>query len=334
MPEMRFIIGKYIAAFGWLGLGLCSSLGADAPTSEVTLQQLLTVQRSVQMRLPALRTSLVALESADGAATGVIVSASGLVLTAAHVTTEPQKRPQPGRRLKVLLNDGRVVMATSLGMDVATDAAMLQLDGTGVAWPYATLHRDADVEPGEWCFALGHPGGYDAARGEVLRVGKVLKASANSLQTDCVLMGGDSGGPLFNLKGELIGIHSQIWEGRDQNVHVSIAPFLRSWDLMAASQVVREWNMGAGGWLGVATLETADGKLAISDVAPDSPAARSGLLAGDIVVSMDHKEVHSQAQFSETIQSRPAGDSITLITRSPKGERVLNIKLAQRPNDQ
>lgn len=306
-------------------------LGIDVQAA--TVQELRDVQARVQASLPHVRPALLALETATGSASGVIVSPDGIVLTAAHVTLEGDEAPKPGKKLRAYLSGGRLVMATALGMDIATDAAMLKLDGDHTDWPFVTLHRGEKPRPGDWCFALGHPGGHDKQRGDVLRVGKILKTMPNGLQTDCVLMGGDSGGPLFSVDGELIGIHSQIWEGRDQNVHVSLTPFLRSWDAMKDGAVVREWGRGAGGWLGVITRTGADGSLEVSEVANESPAARAGLRSGDHLVLLDGQKLANERAFSDALSARAAGDMVVLTVRNRSGERLLTIRLGHRPKE-
>ncbi len=296
-----------------------------------SLSELADVQAQVQSALLHVRPALLALRTATGSASGIIVTPDGLVLTATHVTVEEGEAPRPGKRLKAYLPAGTLVMATVLGMDLATDAALLKLDGERTDWPFVPMQRAEKPAVGDWCFALGHPGGYDPARGEVLRVGRILKVMPNGLQTDCVLMGGDSGGPLFSLDGSLIGIHSQIWEGRDQNVHVSMTPFLRSWDAMKDGAIVREWGRGAGGWLGVITRVGAAGELEVAEVASDSPAARAGLRAGDHIASLDGRKTSTEADFSDQLAGRAAGDPIVLTVRNRSGERHLTIRLGHRP---
>jgi serine protease Do len=153
------------------------------------------------------------------------------------------------------------------------------------------------------------------------------------LQTDCVLMGGDSGGPLFNLSGEVIGIHSQIWTGRDQNMHVSLAPFLRSWEAMRKSEVIRRWAVGHGAWLGVATRIGKDGALEVHQVVANSPAQQTGIVAGEVIVALDGRPMLDPPQFSEAIREKQAGDLISLRLRGSKGERVLEVKLGQRQEE-
>jgi len=305
----------------------CVVTVAPLRARESTLEELLSVQRQVQAVLDQARKAVVALESGGGTASGVIVSPQGLVLTAAHVTNIP------GRKIKVTLESGKTVEAESLGLDTATDAAMLQLPAPAKAWPFTSINREVrGLKLGDWCFALGHPGGWDAARGSVLRVGKLVKISPNMLQSDCVLMGGDSGGALFNLAGEVIGINSQIWRGRDQNLHVSMAPFLRSWEAMKRREVVSEWNRGSGAWIGLSTLG-ADSGLVVQAVAPDSPAMKAGLKEGDTIFSLNNQKLTAPAEFSEAINARTAGEIVTLKVGTTKGQRVVEVRLGKRPKE-
>jgi serine protease Do len=308
---------------------LLFATAASALNSEgLAMDELIRVESTVRERLPVAKDALVAVEMNGGAASGVIISADGLVLTAAHVTAEP------GRRIHVKLSNGKRHPCKALGLDKSTDAAMMRLEGNRKDWPHVPLCKDLRVvTEGSWCFALGHPGGHDAQRGPVLRVGKIVKNSANMLQSDCVLMGGDSGGPLFNLSGEVIGIHSQIWTGRDQNMHVSLAPFLRSWEAMRKSEVIRRWAVGNGAWLGLATRIGKDGALEVHQVAEGSPAQQTGIVAGEVIVALDGRPMLDPPQFSEAIRERKAGDLISLRVRGGKGERVLEVKLAQRPEE-
>lgn len=289
------------------------------------MEELLSVQEQVQSVLARSETSIVAIECGGATATGVIVSPAGLVLTAAHVTG------MPGRRIKITLHDGKSVEAKSLGLDTSTDAAMIQLPAPAKAWPYAPISRETRrLKIGEWCFALGHPGGRDAARGPVLRIGKLVKTTSNMLQSDCVLMGGDSGGGLFNLSGELIGIHSQIWRGRDQNLHVSMVPFLRSWEAMKKGETVKSWDLGNGAWIGLST-QGADEGLLVQAVAPESPAMKAGLKSGDVILQLDNEKLATPSEFSEAIRSRTVGEVVTLAIKMATGSRTMEVKLGKKP---
>ncbi len=292
-------------------------------------QAFLDVQEKVQSLLPKVRPAVVAIFTGDGTASGVIMSEDGLVLTAAHVAE------RPGRELRVILEDGSVVKATTLGLDKTTDAALMQINESERKWPHVNVSRQViKAQPGEWCFALGHPGGFDESRGVVLRVGRIVKQTANSLQTDCVLMGGDSGGPLFDLNGDVIGIHSLIWEGRNENMHVSMAPFLRSWDDMKSSLVIRTWGIGSGGYLGVATEMNAKGALEVVDVIAGSPSEKAGLKNGDIILALNGEPVTGLPQFTHAVRAQAAGEEVRLRLRSLTDERDVKIKLGARPKDE
>lgn len=304
-------------------LRVTCALGAE----ETSLEGLLAVQTKVQNVLEKTSKTLVTIQCDGGTASGVIVSEDGLVLTAAHVTGEP------GKKVNVVLHDGTSVEGESLGLDSATDAAMVQLPVLRKPWVAAPFRRDVrSAQSGDWCFALGHPGGYDITRGPVLRTGRLVKVASNVLQSDCVLMGGDSGGGLFNIEGELIGINREIWPGRDQNLHVSMAPFLRSWEAMKRGDVIRVWGQGSGGWLGVSTEEGSEG-LSIQAIAPESPAMKAGLQVGEMILSISGQALRSRADFSEAIRGRLADDLITLLVKTATGQRSVEVKLARRPQN-
>jgi serine protease Do len=306
-----------------------------APSPPLDIAALQQVQKTVQGHLPRVRQSLVVLRHGDGTASGVIVSPDGLLLTAAHVTMKP------GARISVVMPDGSLQKATALGLDDKTDAGLAQLDRKPRQRPYPFVEIERDVgrvTVGAWCFAIGHPGGWDKDRGLVLRVGRVLKHKANSLETDCVLMGGDSGGPLFDLKGRLIGIHSQILSERNQNVHVSMAPFLRSWDRMKANEVIQTWATGSGGYLGVAVMSAASApdsarRVEVEEVIPGSPAARAGLKSGDHLLEVNRQTLLDDSHFAAIVRQRAPGDLITVKIHREGVERVLEVKLGPKPLD-
>ncbi len=162
---------------------------------------------------------------------GVIITPDGYVFTAAHVAGKP------GKEATITLSDGRKVRARTLGSNRDMDAGLLQIiERTGRPWPHASLGSSADLKPGQWVIASGHPGGWIEDRGAVIRVGRVLQKMNSTLVTDCALIGGDSGGPLFDLNGRLIGIHSRIGTETVDNMHVPIDVYRTHWDRMAASQ--------------------------------------------------------------------------------------------------
>jgi serine protease Do len=311
-------------------LNLCCQVqGLENLPHRSTLADLLKIQKTVQSQLPLVQAAVVAIQTNDGTASGVIITQDGLILTAAHVAEKP------GRQMRVILQDGKRVIATTLGLDKSADAALMQLNDNDLKWPFVKVSREVvKTQAGQWCFALGHPGGFDKDRGVVLRVGKIVKQTANALQSDCVLMGGDSGGPLFNLQGEVIGIHSQIWEERDQNMHVSMAPFFRSWDDLKSSQIIHTWSTGSGGYLGVLLDSEGDTEvLKVNQVTKRTAAELAGIQPGDIILRLDGETMLSVSQFQNAIRARAAGTQIQLqIQRA--GEKIdLKVLLQRLPKE-
>ena len=317
---IRSLLHSCLIACFWL-------VGLATLPAATSLDELLGVQKKVQSALTDARRAVVAIECHGGTASGVIVTPGGLVLTAAHVTGGA------GKLVKITLYDGRTVEGKSLGLDTATDAAMVQMPTPARAWPWMPVSRDVRaLQIGDWCFDVAHPGGFDKSRGSVVRVGKILKIASNMVQTDCVLMGGDSGGPLFNLAGEVIGVNSQIWRGRDQNQHVSMNPFLRSWDALRKGSEIHVWELGAGGWAGIST-EVKGVQLCIAAMAPGSPAQKAGLKEGEAILTLDNKAMATPADFSSALRTHAAGELITLKVRGGEGERIVEVKLGRKPSE-
>ena len=166
----------------------------------------------------------------NASGSGVIVNPEGLIMTAGHVSG------MAGRDAKVILSDGRIVNAKSLGGVNPVDAGLMQIIDPG-EYPFAEIDRKDTTQQGDWVVAYGHPLGYRQGRPPVMRLGEVIRDSDTVIQTDCVMISGDSGGPLFNLDGEVIGINSRISENAAQNFHVPTKIFLEYWGKMVASQM-------------------------------------------------------------------------------------------------
>ena len=148
----------------------------------------------------------VGLNVQDGQGSGVIVSKDGYVLTAGHVSGAP------GTRVTVVLSNGTMVRAQALGANNGIDSGMVKITTPG-EYPFVPLGSTMNLVAGQWVVALGHPGGYQVSRPPVLRLGRILTVRGGprgAVGTDCPLINGDSGGPLFDLDGRLIGINSRI----------------------------------------------------------------------------------------------------------------------------
>jgi S1-C subfamily serine protease len=192
------------------------------------------LDRTVRRLAPDLVDATVAIMLDGGSGSGVIVSPQGLVITAAHVTNEPFKQ------MKVLLSDGRELPATSLGVDHETDGALLQINAPG-PFPYRPYVETKTYKIGDWVIATGHPGGPVVGRPAPVRLGRISEAGIQSgfndaITTSAMVISGDSGGPLYNLKGEVIGINSNISGSWRINRHVPLPSIVARWDELMAGE--------------------------------------------------------------------------------------------------
>ena len=245
---------------------------------------------------------------------GVIVSQDGYVLTAAHVAGAP------GRPAAFTLADGRKVSGKTLGVYRTLDAGMMKLDGKG-PWPYAEIVKSEDVKIGQWCIASGHPGGVQDGRQPVVRIGRVLERDRFAITTDCKLVGGDSGGPLFDMYGRVIGINSRIGPALTANLHVPIAAYRQSWDRLAKAEA---WGnfLDIRPYIGVRGDPDAD-VAKITHVHPNMPAAKAGIEVGDVVLRFNSQNVTDFASLQRCVnETRPGDRVVATVLRGDRKYRV------------
>lgn len=276
------------------------------------------VKKVAKVAIPA--TVGVRVGSAQGS--GVIVSEEGLILTAAHVSGEP------GRRVVITLSDGRTVRGRSLGLNRELDAGMMQIDDPG-PWPHVAVADDDSLEIGAWCVAIGHPGGYQDGRDAPVRLGRIVAFRSSVIQTDCTLVGGDSGGPLFDMEGRVIGIHSRIGPSTAWNFHVPISVYHDGWDRMLDHQV---WGgIGKGALLGVVGENDEQG-CRVTSVAPGLPAEESGIQEGDIITHVDGRRIRGFEHLRSEIAEHDPGKTVSVRVLR-EGERfTFTVELADREN--
>lgn len=210
-------------------------------------EDLRAIEKQVQAVLHKVVPAVVGIRMGAGQGSGVIISKDGYVLTAGHVSGKP------GSEAQVLLPDGRKVKARSLGRQTGVDSGLMKITEKG-DWPHAEMGSSAEVRRGQWTVAIGHPGGFRPNRTPVVRVGRVLMANKFFIRTDCTIVGGDSGGPLFDLAGRVIGIHSRIGLFITENVHVPVEVYHQGWERLARGE---SW----GGMLGQQLVLSPGGKI-------------------------------------------------------------------------
>ncbi|MDP6860348.1 MAG: PDZ domain-containing protein [Verrucomicrobiales bacterium] len=272
--------------------------------------------------------TVVAVVGDDQPATGsgVIVSEDGLIMTAGHVTEAA------GKKLTIIFPDGRSVKGESLGANRSRDAGLARITEEG-KWPFAKIGDSKKAKPGDWLIAMGHPGGYDLNRSPPIRLGRLISSGTmGMLRTDCTLVGGDSGGPLFNLEGEVIGIHSSIGGSLAENRHVPSSVFKSGWDRMLAGEIWGSLGMMAAGvdpdrpMLGVRMNES-DGNVVVDKVYANSPAQRSGLKNGDQILSIDGVKADQMSDVVDKVASSKVGNEIELLVRRGKEEKTFSVRL-------
>jgi len=246
-----------------------------------------------------------------GLGSGFIVSADGIILTNAHVVADATE-------VIVKLTDKREFRAKVIGIDKPSDVAVIKIEAKNL--PVVQIDRADDVKVGEWVLAIGSPYGFD----NTVTSG-IVSAKARSLpgdtyvpfiQTDVAVNPGNSGGPLFNMKGEVIGINSQIYsrsggyQGLSFAVPIDVA--LKVQDQLLKNGKVTRGRLGVGiqdvnqALAESFGLKKTAGAL-VTAVEKDSPAAKAGLLAGDVIVRYNDIEVGTSAQLPVLVANTAPG---------------------------
>ncbi len=298
------------------------------PVSLASIKELKERERKVKKVVSELMPTVVAVVGNDQPATGsgVIINEDGLIMTAAHVTEAA------GKELTIIFPDGRSVKGESLGANRTRDAGLARITEEG-KWPFAKIGDSKKTKPGEWLIAMGHPGGYDLNRSPPIRLGRLISSgSMGMLRTDCTLVGGDSGGPLFNLQGEVVGIHSSIGGSLAENRHVPSSVFDAGWDRMLAGEIWGSLGMMAAGvnpdrpMLGV-RMNDNNGKVTVDKVFPNSPAKRAGIEDGDVILKIDGIVPEQMSDVVDQVSSSSAGDVLEVQIMRNSIEKSYRVKL-------
>jgi len=268
-----------------------------------------------------------------GAGSGFIIDADGSILTNHHVVDRAE-------RITVKLSDGRTLRARLIGADPETDIALIKVDGQA-GLPVAPLGDSALLRMGEWVCAIGNPLGYEhtVTVGVVSFLGRKLfdMSLDNYIQTDAAISVGNSGGPLLNARGEVVGINAAI-SARGSNIGFAVpingASAILA-QLRARGRVSRGY-IGAGlrdldaDLMRSLKLPSSRGAL-VQDVVAGSPAERAGLKPYDVIVALDDVSMAGEDQMMRAIAARePGGAARVRVLRDGRSE-TLTVKLAERP---
>ena len=258
---------------------------------------------------------------------GFLISSDGYILTNTHVLSGMNS-------IKVVLNNRREYTARLVGSDTQTDIALLKIDAQGL--PTVKIGDPKTLRVGEWVAAIGAPFGFDnsVTAGIVSAKGRSLPNENYTpfIQTDVAINPGNSGGPLFNLRGQVVGVNSQIYSQSGGfmgisfaipiDVAMNVADQLRRNGKVERGRigvVIQEVNYDLAKSFG---LEAANGAL-ISQVTPGGPADKAGLQPGDIVQSVNGENVKASSDLPVLVGMMPPGTQLTLgIWRNGKHEEV------------
>ena len=281
------------------------------------MADLKAIQQHVQALVGRVSPAVVAVEVGYGSGSGVVISADGLVLTAGHVCG------RPGRSVRFTFTDGKIAHGKTLGLDLDSDTGLMRITDPG-PWPYAAMGDLDGASVGDWVLALGHPGGFDLKRSLVVRLGRIIRLAEDALQTDCTISPGDSGGPLFDMEGRVIGIHSAISSSTAENFHVAITEYYDVWDQLAQGSRVTDLVVHPRAYVGASGVDGVPG-CRLTFVERNSPALRAGLKVGDVVLKVDQRDIPASASFRRWVAEAEPGE--TLNVEIKRGDQLLSLKV-------
>jgi serine protease Do len=269
---------------------------------------------------------------------GFIISADGQVVTNNHVIEHAEE-------IDVVLQDGTRYSATVLGRDPKTDLALLQIEGE-VDLPFVELGSSENAEVGDWVLAVGNPFGLGGTvtAGIVSARGRDIQAGPfdDFLQIDAPINRGNSGGPLFDVQGQVIGINTAIFSPSGGSVGIGFAiPAEMASDIIAQLQST---GMVERGWLGVEFqpvteavaaslgLDGAHGVL-VAGLVADGPAESAGLRIGDVIVSLDGEMLDEPKDLPRLVANSKAGSRVELEVLRGGKTRTLEVKIGRSESE-
>ncbi len=262
---------------------------------------------------------------------GIVVSEDGFVLTNEHVIKD-------GEAIRVTLSDGRRLPATIIGIDALTDLALLKIDANGLL-PITWGDSDA-VRVGMPVWAMGSPFGLERTVTSGILSGKHRAAKAGTsyqdfMQSDAAVNPGNSGGPLVDSRGELIGVNTAIVGDTYRGVSFSIPSNVAK----EVFERLRASGKVARGWLGVALADSDEdseqqGAVVTSFAARVSPAREAGIKSGDLITAVNGTAVHDMGELMRRIAVIPAGTKVILDVLRDGSAQSIEVTIGARPEVQ
>jgi serine protease Do len=269
----------------------------------------------------------------EGQGSGFVIDSGGYIATNNHVVDHASK-------IVVTLNDGRKLDATLVGRDAKTDLALIKVNATNL--PHVAFADSDASRVGDWVLAIGNPFGLGgtATAGIISARGRYIQSGPydDYLQIDAPINFGNSGGPLFNVSGQVIGINTAIYSPNGGNIGIGFA--IPSNQAKTVIKQLRDSGSVERGWLGVqiqdlddelaASVGLKDGKGAlVADVVHDGPAAHGGIQAGDVITRFNDHDIDSARALSRVVADvNPSTTAKVTVWREGKS-RELTVKVGQ-----
>lgn len=283
-----------------------------------TVAELAAMQAHIQKIVRQVSPSVVNIEVGPSQGSGVMVTSDGFILTAGHVIMRPEIDA------KIRFRDGASHPARTLGINRDIDSGLMRMSQEE-NWSYAEMGDSATLKPGQWVLTIAHPGGFQPDRGLVVRLGRVQSVASTGIRTDCALVGGDSGGPLFDMDGRVVGINSRIGDQIVKNIHVPVNTFAETWDRLEKAEAWGNMrNLARSSWLGL-TLEAESDVVIIAAIVPGGPADLAGLEVGDHIIEFNGAKITNRGSLGSAISRVPAYELVTLVIR--RGDRQIALEL-------
>ncbi|MBM3616188.1 MAG: Do family serine endopeptidase [Alphaproteobacteria bacterium] len=264
---------------------------------------------------------------------GFVISADGFIVTNNHVI-------EGADEIKIEFFDGKRLSATLVGRDPKTDIALLKVE-SDTDLPFVSFGDSDTMRVGDWVMAVGNPlgQGFSVSAGIVSARGRELSGSYDDfLQTDAAINKGNSGGPLFNMEGEVVGVNTAILSPTGGSIGIGFS--MASNVVTKVVAQLKEFGETRRGWLGVRiqdvtpdvaeamNLAVAEGAL-ITDV-PDGPAKDAGLLAGDVITTFNGKPIADVRDLTRTVADSPIGEAVPVVVQREGSEMTIDVTLGRR----
>ena len=273
-----------------------------------------------------------------GTGSGFIISSDGIILTNAHVV-------EGADEMRIRLTDKREFTGKVLGLDKKTDIAVIKINASDL--PVLKIGSSDQLKVGEWVAAIGSPFGLD----NTVTAG-IVSAKSRSLpsdqfvpfiQTDVAVNPGNSGGPLFNMKGEVVGINSQIFStsggfmGLSFSIPIDLAMQIKD-QLIQNGRVIRG-RIGVGIQSVTQDLAEAFGMKSptgavVTQLEKGLPGEKAGLKVGDIIIALDGKKLKDANELPVVVSTKKPGSDVSLTVLRDGTEKTIVVKVAETPGDQ